>query len=120
MGNNDSIPDTDFKRQPLPSKENVPLLAQTTAHIMRPYERNIMNKLELAKTAISFVVGAGTSKIVTTIIKNNVQPENVTEQVTTVVGSVVLGSMVADASKKYIDTKIDEIATWWKENVKKD
>lgn len=79
-----------------------------------------MNKLELTKTVVTFVVGAGTSKIVKTIIKNNVQPENLTDSITVTTGSIVLGSMVADVSQKYTSAKIDEIANWWKENVKKD
>lgn len=78
-----------------------------------------MTKLEITKAVTSFVVGAGTSKIITQIIKNNTSPENVTETVTMTAGAVVLGMMVADVSKKYTDTKIDEIADWWTKNVKK-
>lgn len=78
-----------------------------------------MNKLELAKMAVGFVVGSGTSKIVTTIIKNNVQGDNLTEQVTIVAGGITLGMMVSEVSKKYTDAKIDEIASWWRENVSK-
>lgn len=79
-----------------------------------------MNKLELTKTVVSFVVGAGSSKIINTIIKNNVAPENLTDTITVTAGSIVLGSMVGDISQKYTSAKIDEIASWWKENVKKD
>lgn len=78
-----------------------------------------MTKLEITKTAVSFVVGAGTSKIVVSIIKNNTQPENLTDTVTMTAGAIVLGTMVADVTKKYTDTKIDEIADWWTKNIKK-
>jgi hypothetical protein len=79
-----------------------------------------MNKLDLTKTVVSFVVGSGATKIITSIVKNNVQPENVTETVTVFAGGTVLGMMVADVSKKYTDTKIEEVASWWRENVRKD
>lgn len=78
-----------------------------------------MNKLELAKLAVSAIVGAGTTKIVVAIIKNNTDPEKITEKVAIAAAGFVLGSMAADASKKYTDAKIDEAAKWWKENVKK-
>lgn len=78
-----------------------------------------MNKIEITKAIVNFAVGAGTTKIVNSIIKNNVQPENAYETATVFAGSVVLGSMVADASKKYTSAKIDEMAAWWKTNVTK-
>jgi hypothetical protein len=78
-----------------------------------------MNKLEVTKNVVSFVVGVGTSQIVKTIIKNNVQPENVIEKITVTAGSFVLGAIYADASRKYTDTKIDELVDWWNTNVKK-
>lgn len=78
-----------------------------------------MTKLEIAKSVTSFVVGAGTSKIITQIIKNNTQPENVTDTVTMTAGAVVLGMMVADVTRKYTDAKIDAAADWWNANVKK-
>lgn len=67
-----------------------------------------MNKLDLFKNIVSTVVGIGTTKIVSTIIRNNVEPETPVEHVTVYAGSVVIGAMVADASKNYTDTKIDE------------
>ncbi len=78
-----------------------------------------MTKLEIAKSVTSFVVGAGTSKIITHIIKNNTSPENLTDTVTMTAGTVVLGMMVADVTRRYTDAKIDEAAAWWNKNVKK-
>jgi hypothetical protein len=78
-----------------------------------------MTKIEVTKNVVSFVVGIGTSQIVKTVIKNNVQPENLIEKITVTAGAVVLGSMVADASRKYTDDKIDELVAWWNTNVKK-
>lgn len=78
-----------------------------------------MTKIELTKTVANFVVGASTTHVVTSIIKNQLSPRNKTEEVELVVGSMVIGSMVADASKKYTGAKIDEMASWWKTNVTK-
>lgn len=78
-----------------------------------------MNKLELAKLAVSAVVGAGTTKIVVAIVKNNTSPDKITDKVAIAAGAFVLGSMAADASKKWTDSKIDGAAEWWNENVKK-
>jgi len=77
-----------------------------------------MTKLDFVKTAASFVVGAGTTTIVASIIKNNVQPRNAYDKVTVVAGSIALGSMAASATKKYTADTIDEMADWWKKNVK--
>ena len=78
-----------------------------------------MNKLDLVKSATNIIVGAGTTSIVGSIIKNNSQPKNLADQVTTAAATIVIGSMVADATKKYTSTKIDEIADWYNENLKK-
>lgn len=69
-----------------------------------------MNKLDIVKKAVSFVVGAGVSKIVHDIIANNVQPEKTHEKVSVPVASVVIGMAAADATSSYTDAKIDEIA----------
>jgi hypothetical protein len=78
-----------------------------------------MTKIELAKNAVKIVVGAGTATIVKAIISNNVQPDDLTTKVTTTVGSLVLGSMVADLATRYTDAKIDSLTTWYNDNVKK-
>lgn len=75
-----------------------------------------MKKLYLAKTVVSTIVGAGTAKIVSAIVQNNTDPETVTDKVTITSGSLVLGMMAADISKRYTDAKIDDIAAFVKEN----
>lgn len=78
-----------------------------------------MTKLEITKFAVKFIVGSGTSTIVHAIIKNNVQPANITQQVTVVAASIALGAMVADVTTQYTYAQIDAIADWYYENVKK-
>ncbi len=77
-----------------------------------------MDKIRTTKIAVNFVVGAGVSKIVAGIIRNNTNPERVTDKVAIAGAAVVIGSMAADATSSYTDTKIDEIVEWWNENVK--
>jgi hypothetical protein len=77
-----------------------------------------MTKLEIAKRATSFIVGVGTTKIVQGIVENNTHPEKVTDQVSILAGSIVIGSMVSDMTRKYTDAKIEEIAAWYNANVK--
>lgn len=72
-----------------------------------------MKALEITKFAASAVVGAGTSKIVHSIINNNTDPETAVDTVTMAAGALVIGSMAADATKKYLDEKIDAAVTWY-------
>lgn len=76
-----------------------------------------MTKLELAKTAANIIVGAGTTKIVHQVIRNNTSPETVVDVATMMAGSFAIGGVVADASKSYTSAKIDKVAYWWKTNV---
>ncbi|WNM72438.1 hypothetical protein SEA_MOSSY_59 [Gordonia phage Mossy] len=69
-----------------------------------------MLNLNTVKLVTSTIVGLGTSKIVSTIIKNNVNPETVVDTVTITAGSFVIGSMVADAAKAHTDKMIDQVA----------
>lgn len=77
-----------------------------------------MNKTAIAKQIVGFVVGAGASKIVKSIIEKNVETEKTTDKVMVASASLVAGSMAADATKKYTDAKIDELVDWWEKNVK--
>lgn len=69
-----------------------------------------MTKLEAVKIVARIVVGAGTTTVTQSIIRNNVAPANLLQQVSVGVASVVIGSMAAEATKSHTDTKIDEIA----------
>ena len=76
-----------------------------------------ITKTDIAKNVVSFIVGAGTAKIVGQVIKNNTQPESMTDKVTMTAGAFVIGGMAAEATKKNTDQKIDELTMWWKKNV---
>lgn len=75
-----------------------------------------MNKLEITKLVVNLVVGAGVGRIASEVIANNVsEPDKVIHKVTLVAGSVVIGAMAKDATKKYTSAKIDELAEAWSE-----
>lgn len=78
-----------------------------------------MTKLEIAKSAAKFIVGAGTATIIRTIISNNVQPDDIAQKVTVTAGSIMLGSLVADVTSQYTAAQIDKLADFYNENIKK-
>lgn len=70
--------------------------------------------VNVIKLATTTVVGIGTSRIVKAIITNNVSTTDMSliEETTVVASSYVLGAMVADATKKYTDAKVEAAANW--------
>lgn len=77
-----------------------------------------MTKLEIAKKTASIIVGLGTGTVTGGIIKNNVVPKNNLEKVTVFAAATVIGSMTSTATTAHTEAKIDELADWWKKNVK--
>lgn len=67
------------------------------------------NKLALAKTAVRFASALGSSKIVHDIIQNNCTVSTTADKVKVAIGSVVIGSMIADHVSSYVDVKFDEL-----------
>lgn len=82
-----------------------------------------MNKLDAAKNTVTAIVGFSTARVVRTIIANNTDDETdstPTDKVAVEVSSLVLGAMVADATKEYTSRKIDSAVDWYKTTFKKD
>lgn len=69
----------------------------------------MFNALSAVKFAVSGVVGIGTGKIVSAVIKNNVSPESLIDKVTIVAASWTLSGVVTTAAKKYTNEMIDEV-----------
>ncbi len=76
-----------------------------------------MTKLEITKFAAKTIVGIGTGKIVHGVIATNVPSGGIVTKVTVIAAAVVVGMMASEATEKFTETKIDEAAAWWKENV---
>lgn len=72
-----------------------------------------MSKLSIAKLAINLITGAGISKIVNDIITTNTIIETTEDTVKVAVGSIVLGSMIADHASDHVNAKIDWVAEMW-------
>lgn len=79
-----------------------------------PMKGTTMLAIKALKIVTSSIVGVGTSKIVKTIITNNVEPETIVDVVTIRAGSIVIGAMVADATKQYTNDTIDKIVDIFK------
>lgn len=62
------------------------------------------------KTISRFIVARATSITIVTLVHQNVDPETKLQAASTVIGAHVLGEMVADATKPYVDRQIDELA----------
>lgn len=78
-----------------------------------------MKKIEIAKFVVSNVVAACAGSVIASVIKSNTNPETTQEKVTVIVGSFVLGSMVADIAGRYTDVKIDKISALIEESRQK-
>jgi hypothetical protein len=72
-----------------------------------------MSKIDIAKTATKLVVGTSVSFIAKQVIQNNVTPETTVQRAETIVGSLVLGAMIAQAAEKYTDAQIDQLVDGW-------
>ena len=71
------------------------------------------DKLTIAKLIANTAVGIGASKIANDIIRNNTDIETTADAAKVWVGSVVIGSMVAEHAKEHASTKIDNAVAWW-------
>lgn len=70
----------------------------------------MFNALSITKVVVSGLVGIGTAKIVTQIIKNNVTAENALDKVTMLAAAWSIGGVAAKVTKKYTEDSIDDIA----------
>lgn len=73
-----------------------------------------MDKLTIAKAIATGIVGIGTNTIVKSIVKNNVEPENVRQKIYIGSALFVISGMAAEATKSYTDVRIDSLVELWK------
>jgi hypothetical protein len=72
-----------------------------------------MSKLAIAKLVINVATGMGVSKITNDIITNNTTVETTEDQIKVAIGSIVIGSMVAERASEHVNTKVDKIVEMW-------
>ena len=77
-----------------------------------------MDKIEIAKNVVKIVSGLGVTRIVGSIVANQAHVSTLPQKICVVVASGVIGSMAADAMGEYTDEKIDDVVTWYHQNVK--
>jgi len=73
-----------------------------------------MDKIVLLKKVVKYVVAAGTAKIVSDFIKNNVDTESIPNKVMVGTASVAIGGAVGEITGNYTDHQIDELITAFK------
>jgi hypothetical protein len=76
-----------------------------------------VDKIAVTKNVTRFVVGASVSRCITALVSNNNAPENRVQQAQVVVGSMVVGAMVAERAKDWTDRQIDEAVDFYNEHV---
>jgi uncharacterized membrane protein len=62
------------------------------------------------KTVVRFVVARSVSTTISMLVHQNATPETKLEIASVHVGAFVIGEMVGEAAKPYVDKQIDEIA----------
>ena len=75
-----------------------------------------MNPLAIAKVVVSLVSGAGISKIVSDVVRNNVSMLTPIQKATVGTGAFVVGAMIIDSSVEFIDRQINLIVNAVDEN----
>jgi len=73
------------------------------------------SKTDIAKSVARFVVARCVGTTISTVITQNVEVEKPVDKAQIVIGSHVIGSLVAKQTETYVDEKIDYlVATWIK------
>jgi hypothetical protein len=70
-------------------------------------------QLPVARLAIHTLASLGVSKVINDVITNNTVVETSADAVKVWAGSVVLGSILVDATSKHVNDKMDAVATWY-------
>lgn len=68
-----------------------------------------IDKIFIAKKIVTGAVGFGTTKIIRTIIANEVRPEKLLDKIVVTAGAIAVSSMIADQTRDYTDAKIEEM-----------
>lgn len=71
----------------------------------------MFNALSAVKLVVSGIVGVGTGKIVSGIVKDHVNPETLIDKVAIVAATWTLSGVVTNQTKKYTNDMIDEVYT---------
>lgn len=76
-----------------------------------------MKSIAIAKKIVTTIVGIGTTKIIKSMIENNVDTDTIYQKVTVGSASVAIGYAVSETTSEYTDRKIDEAVALWQKHV---
>lgn len=68
--------------------------------------------INMVRLLAQVAASVGVSKVVNDVIRNNTQILTTSDALRVWMGSVVIGSMVADSAARHVDTRVTEIAEW--------
>jgi hypothetical protein len=72
-----------------------------------------MQKIRAFKFVARLVVASGTTTVTNSIIRNNVAPANLPQQISVGVAALVIGSMASEATRAHTDRQIDGLVEAW-------
>jgi hypothetical protein len=72
-----------------------------------------MSKLGIAKLVVNYAVGSSAAYCVSNVISNATDPQTTEEKIQLTVGSIVIGSMVANQARAHVNNGIDQIVDVW-------
>lgn len=78
-----------------------------------------MQKLDIFKGAVGFVVGAGVNHIVSGVVDSLVPQTNPYQKVVVFAGKMGIGMTTGAIVKKHVNSEIDEMADWYNKHVVK-
>lgn len=78
------------------------------------------DSIKIVRIAAHLIAGAGVSKVVSDVVKNNTTAKNSLDQIRILVGGTVLSTMVVDLAHRHVDNKIDAAVAWYNDRKKTD
>lgn len=69
--------------------------------------------IKLVRVAVQLIAGAGVSKVVSDVVKNNTTVVSQFDQLRVLAGGAVLSTMAVDLANRHVDNKIDAAIAWY-------
>lgn len=76
-----------------------------------------MNKIELARGAVSIATGLGISQIITGVVASTTPTDTTYQKVTVTTAKIALGMLIGEALDNMLDRKQADLISWWNENI---
>lgn len=75
---------------------------------------SVSEKAPIIRLVTQLFASAGVSKVVNDIITNNTNIQTTPDAVKVWMGSIVIGSMIAEQASKHVNDRIDAVIAWKK------